>query len=265
MSLALSGADAGHLVAAAGLTYALGFERALRGAPAGDRLFALIGIGSGVVGIIAAHGAPNALAGVITGIGFIGGGLVFRQAVGRNNVVMGLNTAGAIFAAATIGLSLKTRTWQCPSSGTPGREPRNPRPSGRGVVKRKRYCHRASPTELADAGLAGAGGSDLELAEQGRRGGRDGVDRVAERLGVVPGGRAETADLPDVLQRGGTDFLVGHLLGVRRAEGLDASAHDPTVRPLGPGLRGWSPGQAEQGVIPPGWRWRVRAGPPGLR
>ncbi len=103
ISLALSGADAGHLAAAAGLTYALGFERAVRGAPAGDRLFALIGIGSGVVGIIAAHGAPNALAGVITGIGFIGGGLVFRQAVGRNNVVMGLNTAGAIFAAATIG------------------------------------------------------------------------------------------------------------------------------------------------------------------
>ena len=33
MSLALSGADAGHLVVAAGLTYALGFERAVRGAP----------------------------------------------------------------------------------------------------------------------------------------------------------------------------------------------------------------------------------------
>src|SRR5271166_2891408 len=96
---------------------------------------------------------------------------------------------------------------------------------------RKRYCRRASYAELADARLTGAGGSDLELAEQGRRGGRDGVDRVTERLGVVPGGRAETADLPDVLQRGGTDFLVRHLLGVRRAEGLDASAHDPTVRP----------------------------------
>ena len=55
MSLALSGADAAHLAAAAGLTYALGFERALRGALAGDRVFALIGTGSGVVGIIAAH------------------------------------------------------------------------------------------------------------------------------------------------------------------------------------------------------------------
>jgi putative Mg2+ transporter-C (MgtC) family protein len=103
MTLALSGADAGHLVVAAGLTYALGFERAVRGATAGDRVFALIGTGSGVIGIIAAHGAPNALAGAITGVGFIGGGLVFRRAFGRNPVVVGLNTAAAIFAAAAIG------------------------------------------------------------------------------------------------------------------------------------------------------------------
>jgi uncharacterized membrane protein YhiD involved in acid resistance len=105
MSLALSGADAAHLAVAAGLTYALGFERAMRSAAAGDRVFALIGTGSGVVGIIAAHGAPNAAAGAVTGIGFIGGGMVFRQAVGRNNVIVGLNTAAAIFAAAGIGLA----------------------------------------------------------------------------------------------------------------------------------------------------------------
>jgi len=103
VSLALSGADAGHLVVAVGLTYALGFERAIRGAPAGDRVFALIGAGSGVVGLIALHGAPNALAGAITGVGFIGGGLVFRRATGGGQVVVGLNTAAAIFAAAAIG------------------------------------------------------------------------------------------------------------------------------------------------------------------
>lgn len=81
MSLAPSLAEAGHLAVAVGL----------------------IGAGSGVVGIIAANGAPNALAGAITGIGFIGGGLVFRQAVGRAQVVMGITTAAAIFAAAAIG------------------------------------------------------------------------------------------------------------------------------------------------------------------
>jgi putative Mg2+ transporter-C (MgtC) family protein len=95
--------DSGHLAVAVALTYLLGFERDVRGAPTGDRVFALVGAGSGVVGIIATHGAPNALAGAITGIGFIGGGLVFRQALGSQQVVMGITTAAAIFAAAGIG------------------------------------------------------------------------------------------------------------------------------------------------------------------
>jgi putative Mg2+ transporter-C (MgtC) family protein len=85
------------------LTYLLGFERDLRGGAAGDRVFALVGAGSGVVGIIAAHGAPNVLAGAITGIGFIGGGLVFHQALGKQQVVTGLTTAAAIFSATAIG------------------------------------------------------------------------------------------------------------------------------------------------------------------
>jgi putative Mg2+ transporter-C (MgtC) family protein len=95
--------DSGHLAVAVALTYLLGFERDVRGAPTGDRVFALVGAGAGVVGIIATHGAPNALAGAITGIGFIGGGLVFRQALGSRQVVMGITTAAAIFAAAGIG------------------------------------------------------------------------------------------------------------------------------------------------------------------
>jgi putative Mg2+ transporter-C (MgtC) family protein len=103
--MGMSGVDAAHLVVAVALTYLMGFERDLRGAPTGDRVFALVGAGSGVVGIIAANGAPNALAGAITGIGFIGGGLVFRQSVGSQQVVMGITTAGAIFAAAAIGLA----------------------------------------------------------------------------------------------------------------------------------------------------------------
>jgi putative Mg2+ transporter-C (MgtC) family protein len=95
--------DAVHLVVAVALTYLLGFERDLRGAPTGDRVFALVGAGTGVVGIIAQHGAPNVLAGAITGIGFIGGGLVFRQAFGSGQVVRGTTTAAALFSAAAIG------------------------------------------------------------------------------------------------------------------------------------------------------------------
>ena len=96
-------ADVMHLLVAAALTYALGFERDLRGSAAGDRVFALIGIGAGIVGVLAVHGAPTALQGALTGIGFIGAGLVFRQQQGHLPLIRGLTTAAAIFAAAAIG------------------------------------------------------------------------------------------------------------------------------------------------------------------
>jgi len=90
-----------HVLAAAGLTYLVGFERDVRRAGAGDRVFALIGTGAGVVGVLAAHGAPTALTGVLTGVGFIGAGLLFRQE--RPEFVRGLTTAAAILAAVAIG------------------------------------------------------------------------------------------------------------------------------------------------------------------
>ncbi len=92
-----------RLLVAFGLTYALGFERQVRGSSAGDRTFSLIGVGAAVIALLAEHGAPNALAGAVTGIGFIGGGLVFRQHVGPHDLVRGLTSAAAIFAAAAIG------------------------------------------------------------------------------------------------------------------------------------------------------------------
>lgn len=98
----LSGADAGHLAVAFALTYVLGFERELRAASAGDRVFSLIGLGSGLLGIIAVHTAATALTGAITGIGFIGGGLVFRQVAGGEQVVKGITTAAARLAAARV-------------------------------------------------------------------------------------------------------------------------------------------------------------------
>jgi putative Mg2+ transporter-C (MgtC) family protein len=90
-----------HVLAAAGLTYAIGFERDLRRAGAGERVFALIGVGAGIVGVLAKHGAPTALTGVLTGVGFIGAGLLFRQE--HPELVRGLTTAAAILAAVAIG------------------------------------------------------------------------------------------------------------------------------------------------------------------
>jgi len=100
----------GHLCLAFVLTYLLGFERDLRGSPAGDRTFSLIGVGSAIIAVLAKDGnAPNALAGVITGVGFIGAGVVFRPNLAGAprwhliDTVKGVTTAATIFAAAAIG------------------------------------------------------------------------------------------------------------------------------------------------------------------
>jgi putative Mg2+ transporter-C (MgtC) family protein len=92
-----------RVLVAFGLTFVLGYERQLRGSPAGDRTFSLIGVATGVIGALSANNAPNALAGAVTGIGFIGGGLVFHQAMRNHQVVRGVTTAAAIFATAAIG------------------------------------------------------------------------------------------------------------------------------------------------------------------
>jgi hypothetical protein len=55
------------------------------------------------------------------------------------------------------------------------------------------------------------------------------VNSPVERLGVMPGGGAETADFPDILQGRGPHVIVGDLLGVRRAEGLNGTAHSPRL------------------------------------
>ncbi len=114
-----------RLLVALGLTWAIGFERELRGAAAGDRTFALIGVGSAVIGYLALDHAPNALAGVVTGIGFIGAGLIVHGALpnrpdapdgadvdaaidvaagsGAIGRIRGVTTAATIYLAAAVG------------------------------------------------------------------------------------------------------------------------------------------------------------------
>jgi putative Mg2+ transporter-C (MgtC) family protein len=84
------------------LTFLLGFERAVRGAPAGDRTFSLIGAGTALIGTLSIS-SPAVLGGAVTGIGFIGGGLCFRQAAQDKEILHGVTTAASIFAAAAIG------------------------------------------------------------------------------------------------------------------------------------------------------------------
>lgn len=98
--------DAVNIAAGWGLTFALGFEREVRGAPAGDRTFSMIGLSAALIGTLAGH-YPSVLGGAVTGIGFIGGGLCFRQAVKQQDaereILHGVTTAASIFGAAAIG------------------------------------------------------------------------------------------------------------------------------------------------------------------
>lgn len=83
------------------LCYAVGFERALRGAPAGDRTFALVGTAAAAISAVTVGPAPQAIGGVVTGVGFIGAGLVLR---GDRGMIRGVTSAAAIFAATGVGV-----------------------------------------------------------------------------------------------------------------------------------------------------------------
>ncbi len=85
----------------------LGWERERHGIySAGIRTYSAIAIGACVFGIISlyiAHDPTHVAANVITGIGFLGGGIIFRQ---EGNYVAGVTTAATLWAAAAIGLSI---------------------------------------------------------------------------------------------------------------------------------------------------------------
>jgi putative Mg2+ transporter-C (MgtC) family protein len=83
------------------LAYLLGFERQLRGSPAGDRTFALVGATATAITAVAARSSPQTVAGALTGIGFIGGGVVFH---GEGGLIRGVTTAATLFAAAGVGV-----------------------------------------------------------------------------------------------------------------------------------------------------------------
>jgi putative Mg2+ transporter-C (MgtC) family protein len=83
------------------LAYLLGFERQLRGAAAGNRTFSMVGAAAAAVTSVTARSSPQAVAGVVTGVGFIGAGVVFHR---QGGLIKGVTTAATIFAASAIGV-----------------------------------------------------------------------------------------------------------------------------------------------------------------
>jgi putative Mg2+ transporter-C (MgtC) family protein len=90
-----------HILLAFVLTFAVGFEREMRGAPAGDRTYSLIGTASAAITAVAFIQSPQTIAGVVTGIGFIGAGMVFRE---QGGMVKGVTSAATLLGVVAIGI-----------------------------------------------------------------------------------------------------------------------------------------------------------------
>lgn len=91
----------GRIAVAFALAFALGFERELRGAPAGDRTYALIGTAAAAVTAVCFEQSPQAIAGVLTGIGFVGAGMVFR---GHEGMLTGVTSAATLLGVVAVGV-----------------------------------------------------------------------------------------------------------------------------------------------------------------
>jgi putative Mg2+ transporter-C (MgtC) family protein len=82
----------------------IGFEREYRNKSAGFRTIVLITLGSTIFTIVSRHGAgtdDRISANIITGIGFIGAGVIFKDQFS----VFGLTTAAVIWTSAAIGMT----------------------------------------------------------------------------------------------------------------------------------------------------------------
>jgi len=90
------------------LSYVIGFERELRGSPAGDRTYALVGLAAATVTAVTERTSPQAIAGIVTGVGFIGAAIVFRQGLSQ---VRGMTSAATILAVTGIGVVVGTGHW----------------------------------------------------------------------------------------------------------------------------------------------------------
>lgn len=98
------------MVLATAMGVIIGFERKSRNKGAGIRTHAIVSLASALIMIVSKYGffdiveydAARVAAQVVSGIGFLGTGLIFI----KNNAVNGLTTAAGIWATAGIGLAM---------------------------------------------------------------------------------------------------------------------------------------------------------------
>jgi putative Mg2+ transporter-C (MgtC) family protein len=102
-----------RLVLALALSSLIGLERELRQKSAGLRTHSLVGVGAAAFMLVSTYGFADVLgqhvtldpsrvaAQIVSGIGFIGGGIIFV----RQDAVRGLTTAAAVWVTAAVGMA----------------------------------------------------------------------------------------------------------------------------------------------------------------
>src|SRR3990170_8937053 len=106
----------GRLALAALFGGIIGLERELRGYPAGIRTMALVTMGAMLFTDVSQimGGDDRVAAGIVTGIGFLGAGVIFREAY----TVRGITTAATIWASAAIGMAIGRELYLVAGLGT---------------------------------------------------------------------------------------------------------------------------------------------------
>lgn len=110
---------AARLAAAMGAGMIMGLNRDLRGKPAGVRTMGLVGLGSALATMAASgfvtatnlnvDAVSRAIQGIITGIGFLGAGVIFRDE--NEHRVRGLTTAASIWLTGCFGMVCGIGAW----------------------------------------------------------------------------------------------------------------------------------------------------------
>ncbi|UYM07795.1 MgtC/SapB family protein [Solicola gregarius] len=117
------------LVVALALSALIGLEREVRAKAAGLRTHALVGLGAALFMVVSKYGFADVVgetgtnldpsriaAQIVSGIGFIGGGLIFV----RRDAVRGLTTAASVWVTAAVGMAAGAGMWVIAAATTVG-------------------------------------------------------------------------------------------------------------------------------------------------
>jgi putative Mg2+ transporter-C (MgtC) family protein len=187
------------------LSSAIGVEREMSQKAAGLRTYTLVGVGAAVFMLVSSYGFADVLgqphttldpsrvaAQIVTGIGFIGGGLIFV----RRDTVRGLTTAAGVWVTAAVGMACggdlplialaTTLIYFLIAYGYPLLVRSLPRsryaPSELQLIYRD--GHGTLRQALAECARRGFSISDLSIKHQGDAGNGDGTRRIVVELEV---------------------------------------------------------------------------------